>query len=175
MHRLALYIAVALVCFATGTIASWGWNQLNELGPGITQPATSIELVLTPPDPPIVKPSQRVYYVGGISGLSHERGSFTTITSSDGMEFTKWSLYFPSPYSKAKNANEALERRLRKAVGIIDREVTLSEDGKQIGEKVVALFGPHGASLLWTANNEMFEVEGASVRDIMEYRKDFKR
>lgn len=175
MHRLALYVAVALISFATGTIASWGWNQLNEVGRTVIEPSTSIELVLAPPTPTVNKTGQREYYLSGLSGLSYGRGSFTTITSSDGMVFTKWSLYFPSPYSKAKNANEALEQRLSKATGTISREVTFGDDGKPIGEKVVALFGPRGASLLWTANNEMFEVEGASVRNIMEYRKDFKR
>src|SRR5262245_13764179 len=130
MHRLALYVAVALVSFATGTLASWGWDQLVSRTLA-ERSDTSFELVLRPPaPPPTTQTSQREYYLGGVSGLSYERGSFTTITSSDGMVFTKWSLYFPSPYSKAKNANEALEQRLAKTTGILSREVTFGDDGK---------------------------------------------
>jgi hypothetical protein len=91
------------------------------------------------------------------------------------MNFTKWSLYCHSP----ERAERELAKRLKDGV-IVIREDVFGEDGHRIGEKIVAQFSPgggngRGAALIWTENEELFEVDTSSVQDILEYRKDFNR
>jgi hypothetical protein len=128
--------------------------------------------VTAPPQTPVKR--ERTYERGP-AGLA-ATGSFITLYSSDGMNFTKWSVYCDTP----RRAKREFEKRLKKAVEIVSREPVLDEHGQQIGEKVVAVFSPDGhdnspAALLWTEKEELFHVEGSSLRDILEYRKDFGR
>jgi hypothetical protein len=95
---------------------------------------------------------------------------------SDGINFTKWTVYCQSPDEAARK----LQKSIRGAVKILSREPTYDEKGHQVGEKVVALFSKSEAqdapaSLLWRENEAFFRVEGLSVQDILEYRKDFSR
>ena len=166
MKRLVLYLAVALVSFATGVTASYSWQYLTERSVSCDRPIPNVETtnILA-----VTETNQRKYH-RGVAGRAI-RGSFITLNSTDGLGFTKWTVYFDSP----QLANEALQKRLRKAVRIISREVTFGQDGTEIGEKVVAVFRGNTASLLWTEQDEMCEVEGSSLHDILEYRKDFRR
>ena len=114
-------------------------------------------------------------YERGPAGLA-TTGSFITLDSSDGMSFTKWSVYCSSP----QGAKREFQKRLKKAVEILSREVVFDEHGQQIGEKVVAVFSPNDpdnspASLLWTENEELFQVESSSLQNILKYRKDSRR
>jgi hypothetical protein len=100
--------------------------------------------------------------------------SFITLDSSDGMSFTKWSTYYRTP----ERSGLELQRKLHSALEIVSREPTLDGNGHAVGETVVARFastnrdvGP--ASLLWTAGLELFQVDSSSIKNILEYRKDF--
>lgn len=161
MKRLALYLLVSLVSFVIGVAASDGWRYL-------TKPAFPFDPINIVVISSTAKSNQRQYQ-RGVAGLA-TRGSFITLNSADGLNFTKWTVYYDSP----QLANKALEKRLKKAVRIISREVVFG-DGTEIGEKVIAVFPGNAVSLLWTENDEMCEVEASSLPEILEYRKDFKR
>ena len=133
----------------------------------------AVKLEVNAPPPAPVK-RERIYE-RGLAGQA-TTGSFITLHSSDGMSFTKWSVYCETP----RRAKREFQKRLKKAVELVSREPVLDEQGQQIGEKVVALFSPDDpdnspASLLWTEKEELFQVEGSSLHDILEYRKDFRR
>jgi hypothetical protein len=113
-------------------------------------------------------------YTRGVAGLAL-RGSFITLYSCDGMAFTKWTVDCRS----SEDATRKLQQAVRNASRIVSREVTYGKNADIMGEKIVALFHVNGknasASLLWTENDEFCQVEGASLHDILEYRKDFHR
>ena len=92
------------------------------------------------------------------------------------MSFTKWSVYCGSP----EGAERELKKRIKKAIKIVSQELVFDKAGHQVGEKIVVLFSPgdpdnSASSLLWTENDELFQVESSSLQNILEYRKDFKR
>jgi hypothetical protein len=167
MRRLSLRLIVALLTFIIGvTVASlWFvlWRPSRE--------ANTVE-VIAPTQTPA---KQERTYTRGPAGLA-TTGSFITLISSDGMRFTKWSVYCRT----TQLAKRELQKRLRKASEITIREAVVDENGQQIGEKIVALFPPNDpdnspATLIWTENEELFQVEGSSLQNILEYRKDFHR
>jgi hypothetical protein len=116
-------------------------------------------------------------YTRGVAGEAAEGApgaSFFTLTSSDGMKFTKWTTDYETP----ERARAQLERKLAKALEIVSREPTKDTNGREVGETVVARFannirdaGP--ASLLWTTGLELCQVDSSSIQNILEYRKDF--
>lgn len=126
------------------------------------------------------QPKQERTYKRGPAGLGVRSDksivSFITFDSSDGMHFIKWSRAYESP----ERANDALENILRKSSEIVKRESVTDDDGQKIGRKIVAKFPPDApdygpASLIWTEKEELFEVHSATLQNILEYRKDFKR
>lgn len=118
------------------------------------------------------KPSR--IYSRGLAGQTNA-GSFITLNSSDGMSFTKWTLDFDS----AAGAEQEMEQRLKGVVKIISREPLVNDSGERVGETVVALVPPNGADyaaarLMWTDKEQFCQVDGATLNNILEYRKDFK-
>jgi hypothetical protein len=112
-------------------------------------------------------------YERGPAGVA-TTGSFITLDSSDGMSFIKWTVECRTP----EGARKEMEKRLSKAVRIVSREPLLDQNGEQIGETVVALVPPNGvqyaaATLIWTEKDELCQVDGATLGNILEYRKDF--
>jgi hypothetical protein len=112
-------------------------------------------------------------YSRGLAGSSTV-GSFITLNSSDGMSFTKWTLNFDS----SARAQREMAKRLKDAVKIISREPLSDGSGERVGETVVALVPPNGADyaaarLMWTNKEEFCQVDGATLNNILEYRKDF--
>ena len=167
MRRLTLRLVVALLTFVIGVTAASLWFIFLRSTPM----AVKLE-VNSPPQAP-AEP-QRIYERGPAGEAT--TGSFITLSSSDGMNFTKWSVYCGTP----QRAKRELQKRLKKAVEVVSREPVFDEGGQQIGEKLVALFAPNDpdnspASLLWTEKEELFQVETSSLQNILEYRKDFRR
>jgi len=120
---------------------------------------------------PIESP-KRVYQRGP-AGLA-TTGSFISLYSSDGMSFTKWTVECGTP----EGARREMEKRLSKAVRVVSREPLFDRSGEQIGETVVALVPPNGAdyaaaTLMWTDKDELCQVDGSTLGNILEYRKDF--
>ncbi len=166
MRRVAFFILVACSFFTVGVIAFLSWHFISGPSSATIPPASIISSVVG---------ANNRRYERGPAGLA-TRGSFMTLNSSDGMSFTKWSVYCRSP----RHAAIELRKRTRKAVEIFSREPVVDEKGQQIGEKLLALFSRNDstnalASLLWTENEEFFQVEGSSIQNILEYRKDFHR
>lgn len=167
MRRLTLRVIVALITFVIGVTAASLWL----IFPRRSSVAVKLE-VTTPPQTPVKR--ERTYERG--PAREARDGSFITSYSSDGMNFTKWSVHCDTP----RRVRREFEKRLKKVVEIISREPVLDEHGELLGEKVVAVFSPDDpdnspASLLWTEKEELFQVEGSSLHDILEYRKDFGR
>jgi len=113
-------------------------------------------------------------YGRGLAGQA-TAGSFITLNSSDGMNFTKWSVNCDSSEAAALE----LATRLKSAT-IITREDMFTNEGRRVGEKVVAQFPisdgfGRSAILIWTDDHELFEVDASSIHDILEYRRDFHR
>jgi hypothetical protein len=167
MRRLTLRLIVALLAFIVGVAAVSLWFVLRRSNP------EGNKLKVTAPAQTPNKQART--YTRGPAGLA-TTGSFITLNSSDGMSFTKWSVYCRT----ARLAQRELQKRLRKATEIVSREAVLDEGGQRIGEKIVASFSPNGpdispATLIWTENEELFQVEGSSLQNILEYRKDFNR
>ena len=160
MRTISFRILIAIVTFAIGVSSVFLRHLIGRCSREITS-------IASPSKPPRT-------YGRGLSG-SATNGSFITLNSSDGMNFTKWSVYCGSP--------ERAERELAKRIEggkIVTREVVFGEGGRRIGEKVVARFAPNerdsrAAALIWTENEELFEVDTSSVQYIFEYRKDFNR
>jgi hypothetical protein len=112
-------------------------------------------------------------YERGAAGLD-TTGSFITLYSSDGMSFTKWTVECRTP----EGARKEMQKRLSKTVRVVSREPLFDQNGEQIGETVVALVPPNGAdyaaaTLIWTDKDELCQVDGATLGNILEYRKDF--
>ena len=167
MRRLAFRLSVALLTFTLGVTVASLWFVSRHRSPVAGNVAVN--------SPSQAPAKQERKYERGPAGEA-TTGSFITLYSSDGMSFTKWSVYCDSP----QRAKREFQERLKKAVGIISRESVFDEHGQQIGEKVVAVFSPSDpdnspASLLWTEKEELFQVEGSSLQNILEYRKDFRR
>ena len=163
MRKLIIRVLVALLTFEVGITAASLWYY------------TSSNSRFSKPVSRLFATTQERTYQRGPAGEA-TTGSFITLNSSDGMHFTKWSVYCRS----AEGARRELEERTKAAVQIISRESVVDKSGQQIGEKIVAVFSPNdsrhcAASLLWTENEEMFQVAGSSLQNILEYRKDFKR
>ena len=158
MKSVGFRILVALSTFIAGTAASR--IILDSKHPGFLGTAT-------------FEKHERKYSRGPAGEAT--TGSFITLSSSDGMSFTKWSVYCRSP----EGAKNEMQKRLKDAVKIVSQEPRFDQKGEQIGETVVALVPPNGAdyaaaTLIWTEKDELFQVEGATLGNILEYRKDFK-
>ena len=168
MRRFKFFLLVACSSFAVGVMVSWSWHMLRggTSNSGADSAANEVR-------PSVGQNSGRTY-TRGPAGLAVQ-GSFITLYSSDGMAFTKWTVDCRS----AEDATHKLQQAIRSASRIVSREVTYGKNADITGEKIVALFRVNGknasASLLWTENDEFFQVEGASLHDILEYRKDFHR
>ena len=158
MRSLTLRILVALSTFVVGIAAGSAWRALDSKHLPIFEAFEK----------------QERKYTRGPAGEA-TTGSFITLYSSDGMSFTKWTVECGSP----EGAKREMQKRLNKAVKIVSREPLFDQNGEQIGETVVALVPPNGAdyaaaTLLWTEKDELCQVEGATLGNILEYRKDFK-
>lgn len=119
-----------------------------------------------------IKAPKRVYERGPAGETT--TGSFITLYSSDGMSFTKWTVECRTP----EGARKEMQKRLSKAVRVVSREPLFDQNGEQIGDTVVALVPPNGAdyaaaTLIWTDKDELCQVDGATLGNILEYRKDF--
>jgi len=90
------------------------------------------------------------------------------------MSFTKWTVECQTH----EGARKEMQKRLSKAVKIVSREPLFDQNGEQIGETVVALVPPYGAdyaaaTLIWTEKDELCQVDGTTLGNIIEYKKDF--
>jgi hypothetical protein len=131
--------------------------------------------------PPQLTPieKKRTYEAGmhasGYSG--NNRACWNVVSSSDGMNFSLKRV----SYHSSKRAYRELQKNLKQAIEVITREPTFDEQGRQIGEQVLATFEPYegssvvSARLLWTDDSDFGYVESSSLENILEYEKDHGR
>ena len=79
-------------------------------------------------------------------------------------------------FSSASMAKRELRKRLEYATSIIEREAKYDNKGRKLGERVMALFnskeeGKKVAILLWTENNDMYEIQSYSISHIQEFEQ----
>ena len=170
MRRLILRLAIAFLTFTIGIAAATLWSIY------LSKPSKIVKVEKVQPTVSPIK-QERTYKPAGVAGSCiTDAGygcSFTGFESSDGMTFSQMSEFYDSP----KRANRKLEKKLKKATDIIKREPVYDEQGKKVGEKVIATFPPNDpyngvAELLWTYESRFTYVSGTSLQNILEYEKD---
>jgi hypothetical protein len=133
------------------------------------------------------RPSQKpgVYLVKPVGHISQHKykllghacgGSYYSYTTGyetpDGVMISE-SL---APFSSPSRAKRELQRRLKYAVSIIKRGAKYDNKGRKSGERVMALFnskeeGKKVAILLWTENDDMYEIQSFSLSHILEFER----
>jgi hypothetical protein len=168
MRRLMFRLAVALLTFIIGVAVSFIWSVFH--------PSTRIEenrssLLGPARQPPVV--SSIGAGGGGISAgnFTESESSFSTSESfSNGTTLDQTSIIYSSP----ERARSELQKRLKDAVEIIKREPVLDERGRQVGERVLAMFASQArasvihAELLSTNGSEFISLSGSSINEMLE-------
>lgn len=109
---------------------------------------------------------------GFIGGFSHD------YEASDGVPLFQSGLSYSSP----AGANRELRKKLMGALRIIERGPNLDENGKKVGERVVAIFpffntdgssssNKTTASILWTNKNNFGYIESSTIEHVLEFEK----
>ena len=171
LSRTVVRVAGAFVIVAIATVATYLYSTLNRE----SERAVSIE---GDHIAHAIVEKERTYELieqalGEVDGY---KTCFTTFESSDGMVFSSATI----PYHSSKRARTGLQTKLREAVEIIKREDTFDETGRKVGKKVLATFAPYdgssmvSAAILWTSGSHFGYVRSATLRNILEYRKDKK-
>src|SRR4051812_6546233 len=171
MRRFTLHLMIALLTFMIGIAAASLWFMLRRPSPMTTNLAENIS-----PNEAFAKPKRE--YEMGKAGRGMPRDGVSTAFSdwrtSDGISFSRWSEYHDSPES----ANRELQDTLKKAVKIIKREPLFDLHGRQVGEKVIAIFPSvysrcGAATLLWIEGSTFRYVRGSSLENIFAIETDF--
>lgn len=171
MRRLTLRLLVALFTFTVGVVTASLWLLPRGSHPKVS-PVESY---------PVAAPAEkkRTYESGShASGIADGYSAcWSNFSSSDGKTFFRTSIYYQSP----TRAHRELQKYLKKAVEVIKREPIFDEQGRRVGEKVVATFAPYegspiaSAKLLWADGSDFGYIESSSLSNILEYEKDYKR
>ena len=172
MRRLSARLLVALLTFTIGVLAASLWLASLRSTPEV------ISVMESPPASAPVE-QKRTYEPGAhASGRAGSyRACWSVVSSSDGMSFSRTSIYYNSP----KRALRELQKYLKQAIEVVKREPTFDGQGRQLSEQVVATFAPHegssvpSAKLLWVEGSDFGYVGSASLQNILEYEKDHKR
>ncbi len=139
MKRLTVRLVAAILTFCVGVTAAALWyihrQQVNA-------------------NRPITFKSAGVGDVNGFDFNYHE------YDSSDGVRVSRMGQSFPSPAL----ATEELEKRAREAEKIIERKPVIGKDGRQVGERVVAVLGKDRASIFGTYEEIFWAIDAPSVK-----------
>ncbi len=163
MHRFTLRLIIALLTFIIGVGASAAWFIVRRPF-AVKSNAAAI---------PTVQDKREKTIVGGIAGEGISADGYPTSFSnheySDGTSIHQMSVF----YRSSKRANVELQKRIKEADAIIRREPVLDEQGRQIGERVVATFVPYkgssvdSAELLWTEGSRYVSQKRSSLQSIL--------
>jgi hypothetical protein len=161
-------LAIALITFIIGLASSFIWS--------IFHPAARIDENRSA----LLEPARRPSVVssigaggGGISAgnFTGSESSFSTYESfSNGTTLDQTSIIYSSP----ERARIALQDKLKGAVEIIKQEPVLDEKGRQVGERVLAMFASQErasvihAELLSTNGSEFTSLSGSSINEMLE-------
>ncbi len=161
MRRLTIRATVALLTFTIGVAAAAFWFFFH-------QPSSNETEVIKSGYAPTTAKQAKVI-VGGTGGEAIRQDgqvvSFTYHDYSDGTSVRQESWFCES----AERATSELQKRLKDAVEVVRREPVLDENGRQIGERVVATFPANDNSsgvsawVLWTKGPKYFEQRWSSL------------
>jgi hypothetical protein len=83
-----------------------------------------------------------------------------------------------APFSSPSQAKRGLRGRLKDAISVIERGVKYNHRGREVGERAVAFFnskeeGKKVALVLWTDDEDMYEVESFSLSHALEFERTY--
>jgi hypothetical protein len=160
MQHPSFRFLIALVTFVAGTITASIWWHLRS--------QSSVDVA-------DASKQERQYIPG--THYDAARGALQKFSSSDGMNFKKWTIPCGSP----ERARKEMQEILKKATQIVSREATFNAQGIQVGENVVAVFPSNdeengAASSLHVGESEyLIQVTSTSLENILAYKRDFGR
>ena len=168
MRRVTFWLAVAILTFAIGVGFAALWSGFRN-----SSPQASVE---EKSSAPTLVEKKRIYkWTIHTSGMADGYdAAFSTFHSTDGMKFSMMSVYYNSP----RQAEREFQKRLKESIEVIKREPFLDEDGRQIGEQVIATFPSRlgastiSAELIWTRGKDLISIRSSSLENILEYMKD---
>jgi hypothetical protein len=81
-----------------------------------------------------------------------------------------------APFSSPSRAKRGLWERLKYATSIIERGAKYDNKGRKMEERVLAFFhskeeGKKVVILLWTENNDMYEIQSYSMSHVLEFER----
>lgn len=162
MQRMSIRFAVALLTFIIGL-------SLSSLWPFHSRPVPKPIRVEEPPA--VQLPESQSLSFRGMMDACGPTANYHTYESSDGIGLSQSNEIF----SSAKRANKELQRRVRLAREIIEREPKLDEHGRRIGERVVGVSsgkeGQQFAFVIWTHDEVLSSIVATSLRHVLEFEK----
>ncbi|MFY9607490.1 MAG: hypothetical protein WAU45_02605 [Blastocatellia bacterium] len=111
---------------------------------------------------------------GDIDGID---SSFQSYSSSDGVAV----LFLTQILSSASCTQKEFEKRVEKAITIIEKGVKVDRDGKVIGERAVILFldrtnsDKEMVAVLWTRKTDLLAIEAQSMDHVLAFEKKYCR
>ena len=172
MSRFSAALIVAFLTGATSVTAATLWI-IGHRSPPEVMKSEGISLKQTPENQAITFADKL-----GAKGTTKDGAPFSThvYESSDGVVVSMMRENRDSP----PKADKALQRKLKKAIRIIERGSKLDEEGRRVGERVVAMFAldnsqKEQASVLWTNGQQLYYIESLSLKHALEFEKQFYR
>lgn len=167
MKRLISRLMLALLTFIIGVASVSLW--LNN-----RRPAPTIKAEVKNPEPDLVPQPAEFEPEMSACGYIKGAGRFSSLgyKSSDGVGVG----YVIGDYRSAPRANQALGRKLKEAIQIIERGPKLDGRGRHVGERVVAMFTPIApfqelGSVFWTDGSHFYAIDSPSLKHALEFEK----
>ncbi len=172
MPRFSTMFVVAFLTGMTGVSAATLWLVRHRSPPELMKSEN-----MSPQQTPSNQDLTFTDKMGG-KGMTRDGAPFSShvYESSDGVEL---SVTRENRDSSPK-ADKALQRKLKKAIRIIERGSKLDEKGQRVGERVVAMLAlddsqKEQASVLWTNGQQLYYIESLSLKHALEFEKQFYR
>lgn len=165
MKRFSFRLIVALATFLVGISLTGFWLIKQRSSPQV------VHVQVSEPSGSLVE--QPLSFRSRMSACGPD-GSFQSYESSDGVALSWQSRIFHS----ASGARRELRRRLRGAAEIIERTPELDDEGRRVGERVVAVFafddsGQSRACVFSTYNNIFNGTEASSLRHVLAFEEQW--
>ncbi len=161
MSRLTFRFMIAILTFAIGIVLTGLWLSEHFLITKQTEPATAQSV------------NQKLEYK-----LTLERGRggsyYYDYESTDGVKLMRASIRWESPEIANAELRNKTDARPN-VTEILERSRVLDGDGRDVGERVVAVeIGSRGGRLayvVWTRGNELCWIESLSLRHVLELER----
>lgn len=122
--------------------------------------------------------NMRFTFKSGANGKTSDGADFSAVTyeSSDGIIVTA----ITETYASGRQAERALQKKLRRATRTLSRGPKIASTGKRVGTRIVARFPPSdqylpSATILWTDGSELHYVGSSSLKHVQELEKTFRQ